>query len=478
MKTKILYFLTACLLLTACSSDEKPFIKGGDHSSEKYLSEGVIADEAATTLHLNLRHLPGILTASCDEYWCDIVKTETDPSMMSTSVELSLDRNDDWTNREAKLTLLVDGCTKNVRIMQKFEERMQPEDDVVYVSRDGGDITVRLKAKVSGNIMADLAFGDQPEWIEFEEVSYDQTNPQKPEYRLHFKSKENKGLGRICGVTVKAEESKAMSHFCLIQQPTIFNEEETISIDKAGKLDILIGTDKDNIRRVRNLKLTGEMNGVDWNALRSFFYKGYAADPSPDAYPVNLDLSDVYSVKGDRTFYSSLGYEPKKSELYVYQDNEIPESAFSWFVNLAGLILPQKTVKINQYAFAHNPSLASIDIPDSVEQISYGAFQACWNLKIVNISDNSRLRRLGRYAFSDCGPIEKMNLPISLTEIDDGCLNFAAKELKVHWPTPPEIRVPPTAKEGSVLYVPKGSAPLYREAFGWNRFNSILEFEE
>ncbi len=465
-------------MLSACNSDEKPFIKGGNSTTETYLLEGVNAEELPTIICLSLRHHPGILTASCDQYWCDIVKTETDPSMISTSVELSLDRNNEWTNRETTLTLSVDGYTKTVRIVQKSEERIQPENDVIYVTREGGDIFVKLKVKVSGKIKVDLAFGDQPEWIEFKDVISNHLNPQNPDCQLHFNSKENIGLGRICGVTLKAEGSDIESRFYLIQQPDFFKEEETISIDKAGTLDILIGTDKENIRRVRNLKLTGEMNGLDWNALRSFFYKGYAADPSPDEYPVNLDLCDVYSVRGDRSYYSDLGYKPMESELYVYQDNEIPQSVFSWFVNLTGLILPQKTVKINQYAFSHNPSLSSIVIPDNVEEIGYGAFQECRNLKKINISDNSHLRRLGRYAFSGCGPIEKMNLPISLTEIDDGYLNFAAKELKVHWSTPPEIRVPPTTNEGSILYVPKGTVPLYQEAFGWNRFPIIQEFEE
>lgn len=364
---------------------------------------------------------------------------------------------------------------------------LQPEDDVIYVAREERDFGVRLKTNVDEKIKVDIKFDGQPAWIDFVETTHANSNPWipgdilhfiTPQCFLHFKTKENNELGRICEVTLSVEGSDIKSRFCIIQQPRLFEEEETIAINNAGTLNVLIGTDKENIRRVRNLKLTGEMNGLDWSALGSFFYKDMAFDPAPDAFPVNLDLSQIYSVRGNRSHYSSWDYPSKESELYVYQDNEIPEKAFERFVNLSGIVLPQKTVKINKLVFSHNTGLTSIEIPDRVEEIGYGAFQACRNLKKINITDNSRLRKLGMSAFSGCGPIENLNLPMSLTEIDHGYLDFAVKELRVHWLTPPELRVPPVVKDVSILYVPKGSTPLYQKASGWNRFPTIQEFED
>ena len=391
--------------------------------------------------------------------------------------------------------LLIASCTSNDMpdlpdikddIAQETDKTLQPEADVVYADREGKDFGVRLATNVSGKIDVDFSFDGPSDWIEFEGTTYADSNPwipgdilhfTSPQCYLHFRTKENTGLGRICRATVTAEGSDIKSEFFIIQQPRLFEEEETITIHNVGTLNVLIGTDKENIRRVRNLKLIGEMNGLDWSALGVFLYKGMAIDPEPDEYPVRFDLSEAISVKGNRSHYSSWGYPAKESELYVNQDNEIPEKAFERYVNLTGITLPQKTVRINQFAFSHNISLTSIDIPDSIEEICYGAFQICRNLEEVNISDNSRLKRLGRYAFSDCGPIAYLNLPLSLTEIDEGYLNLSVKELKVHWPTPPTLRVPPAAMEGSILYVPKGTASLYREARGWNRFPTIREFE-
>lgn len=487
MKTKLIYIIAFFLLAVACSSEDKPFIKGGDSSTSTYLSEGMQTDASATTVDLSFRHLPGILTATCDEYWCKVENTSSDASMTSTDLKLLLDRNYDMTSRKAILTLTVDGITRTIDIIQQAEYILQPEDDIIYAAREERDLGVRLKTNVTGKIKVDFRFDGQPDWIEFVDTTYADSNPwipgdilhfTTPQCYLHFKTLENTGFGRICEATVYVEGSDIKSRFCIIQQPRLFEEEETIAINNAGTLDVLIGTDEENIRRVRNLKLTGEMNGLDWTALRSFFYKDRAMDPEPEAYPVNLDLSQIYSVKGNRSRYSAWNYPGKEPELYVYQDYEIPQGALADYVNLTGIILPEKTVRINSVAFRRNISLTSIDIPDNVEEISNGAFSMCWNLKEINISDNSRLKKLGREAFSGCGPIKYLNLPISLTEIVDGYLDFSIMELKVHWPVPPSLRVPPGVRDESILYVPKGTAPLYRDASGWKRFPTIVEFEE
>ena len=487
MKTKLIYIIAVFLLAISCSSEEKPFIKGGDYPTSIFLSKGMQTDASATTVDLSFHHITGILTVTCDEYWCKVENISSDPSMTSTDVKLLIDKNSDLTSRKATLTLTVDGFTRTIDILQEAEDILQPEDDIIYAAREEKDFGVRLETNVSGEIKVDFRFDGQPDWIEFVDTVYANSNPwipgdilhfTTPQCYLHFKTKENTGLGRICEATLSVGGSDVKSRLCIIQQPRLFDEEETIAINNAGTLDVLIGTDKENIRRVRNLKLTGEMNGLDWTALRSFFYQGMAMDPEPDAYPVKLDLSQIYSVKGNRSHYSAWNYPVKEPELYVYQDYDIPQDALAYYVNLAGIILPEKTVRINSGAFRRSISLTSIDIPDNVEEISNGVFNMCLNLKEINISDNSRLKKLGREAFSGCGPIEYVNLPISLTDIVDGYLDFSVMELKVHWPTPPALRVPPVVREGSVLYVPKGSAPLYQDASGWNRFPTIEEYDE
>lgn len=474
---KIAYLLFFCLFAACSNDEEKAYLIGTDRETEAWLANGLVADAEATTIVLGIKHLPGRISTICHEDWIEISQHDPEVSPTTTDIVVKISGNDGWERRQATLTISTSEVARKVVITQRAKDRMQPKDAVSYIGNEGGEFPVDLKANVPGEIKVSLSFDNDKEWLAFEGVILDHLNPQNPECGLHFKALPNNGTGRICGVKITAEGSKASTEFCIIQQPRQFNEEETINIENAGTLDVLLGSDINNIRNIRRVTLTGQMNGLDWTALRRFFYKGVAADPKPEEYPVVLDLADVVSVYGDRSYYHSYGYKSEDAEFIVSNDYEIPDHALERCVNLMDIILPKTTIKIGNSALANNKNLKAISIPDNVEIIEYGAFQGCHELSHVDISDSSSLRRLGRYAFSGCGPIEFMNLPISLTDTDGGHLSIPIKEMKVHWPVPPELRVPPTVKEGGKLYVPKGSASLYRETAGWNRFPVIEEYE-
>lgn len=488
MKINIISILVACLLIVACNSDEKPFIKGGDAITSTILSEGLQANPSISTINLKFRHLPGIMTATCNLSWIKVVSVSTDESLTSTDLQLLVDRNPHIQSRHATLTLTVDGFTTHMNIEQMAEDMMIPQDEVIYAVREGGDVGVMLETNIKGNIRVDIRCEGQSDWIEYVDSVYAYINPWEPdniphvttgqpECFLHFKTKTNSGFGRICKVTVSAEGSDVKSDFCIIQQPRLFEEKETISIEHAGTLDVLIGTDKKNLCRVRNITLSGEMNGVDWTALNMLLNIGSYMDSRPLDYSVDIDMGMVNMKKGDQSFYSFLGYKPKEAMYHVEADNEIPNNALESSKFLREIILPVNTVKICDHAFSHT-NLSRIDIPDAVEDIGRGAFSDCQYMKIVNISDNSHLRKLGTDAFNSYGTIEYINLPLSLTEIEYGCLNIYVKVMKVHWQTPPVLEFPPFVKDDGILYVPKGTAKLYESAYGWNSFPSILEYEE
>ena len=53
--------------------------------------------------------------------------------------------------------------------------------------------------------------------------------------------------------------------------------------------------------------------------------------------------------------------------------------------------------------FSTCTNLQEIDIPDSVETISFMAFEACKNLSIVRFGKNSKLTTIGSFAFAGTG---------------------------------------------------------------------------
>lgn len=55
-------------------------------------------------------------------------------------------------------------------------------------------------------------------------------------------------------------------------------------------------------------------------------------------------------------------------------------------------------------------------IPETVHNISAGAFLECRNLINILIPDYS-VQTIGRYAFADCISLTHINIPISVTEI-------------------------------------------------------------
>lgn len=476
---KFIYLLAICFVAVAAAScsddDDKAYIEGGDTETMAYLKDGMAVGPGEADIIITLRHSPGNLTASCSEPWAAVHMLQSGAQGNSTSFVVSFDPNLGWNSRRAELTLSVGDVSRSSVIIQRPQERMEIDESETFATNEGGDFGVKMKCNAPGRLDVKLNFGAEKPWLTYEGISVDHLNPANIECYIVFKASPNDGLGRICGVTVSSEGTPATVKFCIIQQPRAFGEDETIAIDHSGSLDVLLGNDTPNLRKIRRLTLTGEMNSMDWSALRRLFYKGAAADPKPEQYPVSLDLGRVISVHGGSSYYRNLGYEPEKPKCTVWRDNEIPENVFELCSNLAGIVLPETTVVIGANALSQNNLLTEVDIPDNVQLIETGAFKGCRNLTRINISDNSKLKQLGSYAFM-CGRIEMLNLPASLTNIEGGYLNCAVKEMRVHWATPPSLRVPPTVKEDSKLYVPEGSAAAYREAFGWNRFPEIVEY--
>lgn len=451
----------------SCSGDDND-IKGADSSTQSYLSKGINVNSAGGTIDLCVNHPVGLLDAVCQASWVDIETEQVQESFVNTLLHLRVDSNGDMLPRSTILRLSVGSVSKEIKIEQAAEGRIECAEEVCYADSDGGELQVTVRTNLS-QLNPKITYASDDEWLTFVDVVKDRL---KPEQTLIFKLRANDGLGRLCSVSLSAD-----ARFCIVQQPRQFSESETIEIENEGTLDVLMGSDIDNIRHVRHLKLVGTMNSIDWSALRKMFVKGYAADPNPASIPVELDLSEIVSVRGDRSYFKKFGYEAEEPEFYCVNNNEIPKNMFSRAQNLYGVILPRTTHTICQNAF-EDTRISSVDIPDAVETIEYGAFQLCADLTEVNIGNASRLTRLERYAFASSGPIKYMNLPATLIDIEAGYLNFAVVELKVHWIVPPQLRVPPATGEESILFVPEGTADAYRASFGWNRFPLIVEFED
>jgi len=101
---------------------------------------------------------------------------------------------------------------------------------------------------------------------------------------------------------------------------------------------------------------------------------------------------------------------------YYYQemdDGVILETCYSEKIPETINGLP--VVEIGRYAFAGNPHITSVTIPDSVTYIGFGAFECCENLKSVEFGEG--IEYVETEAFYGCSSLE--HVTFSETNIDD-----------------------------------------------------------
>ncbi len=108
-------------------------------------------------------------------------------------------------------------------------------------------------------------------------------------------------------------------------------------------------------------------------------------------------------------------------EMFEYEENEDGGITITKYigedpeVKIPENINDKTVTTIGLYAFNHNPSLATVIMPDTIICIDNGAFVGCELLTVVDLSKN--LMRIGHTAFKECKALETIVLPETLTEI-------------------------------------------------------------
>ena len=209
----------------------------------------------------------------------------------------------------------------------------------------------------------------------------------------------------LVGESITAWENDEVSHDATMKEYIVINS-------TAGHLrDAIIAAKKD-FRELRDLKITGEINGVDFYFMRD----------SMDMLS-SLNLKEVKIARTDTLLHFGSGScQPR-----TYEEDEIPEGAMSGKTSLLRLILPDKLKIINVGAFENCKNLTgSLNIPEGVTDIMAGAFASCNNFT-GSLSLPTTLERLGngweKYwyggAFRECGFTCELKLPTNLEYIGE-----------------------------------------------------------
>ena len=195
---------------------------------------------------------------------------------------------------------------------------------------------------------------------------------------------------KLAGESITAWENDDISHDATAKEYII------IDVPKAGTLKECIQAANKDYTKVMNLKITGHINARDFFFMR---------DEMAKLQSLNLKEVKIDALEGTDTWGKP--YEP----------DIIHNDAMQGKKTLQHLVLPDKLVKINEYAFCTCSNLTgSMIIPEGVKEIGSSAFKECSALT-GNLRLPSTLEKIKDNAFQECSFTCELLLPSSVTYI-------------------------------------------------------------
>lgn len=193
-------------------------------------------------------------------------------------------------------------------------------------------------------------------------------------------------------------ENDLVSHDAMTKEYVVINS-------TAGHLKEAIAAANKDFTKIKNLKITGEINAQDFYFMRD-----------------SMDLLSALNLK-EVKIKKSIGYLDGGMVGEIdYDDCQIPCQAMYAKKSLNLLVLPDNLTKIGIAAFGECQNLTgSLNIPEGVTEIEVGAFVNCHAMN-GSISFPSTLKYIGRKedrwwyggTFARCGFNSKLILPSNL----------------------------------------------------------------
>ena len=228
----------------------------------------------------------------------------------------------------------------------------------------------------------------------------------------------------------------------LVSHDATAKEYVVVNCPTAGGLKDAIAAAKLDYTKVTNLKITGEINYVDFYFMRDSM-KALEA----------LNMKDVKII-----------------------DDIIPDRAFL-NTKINYIVLPDKLKKIENDAFCSCPLLGSLNIPEGVEVIEVNAFRSTKLDGTLTLP--STLKKIGEWAFQSTPFTGKLTLPEGLEIIEHNAFGYCKGFYgELHLPNSLksigyEAFLDCSGLTGS-LTIPQSITVIYREAFNGCGFNGNL----
>ncbi|MBR2237477.1 MAG: leucine-rich repeat domain-containing protein [Prevotella sp.] len=220
------------------------------------------------------------------------------------------------------------------------------------------------------------------------------------------------------------------TYYAQIRNIELSNNWVNVELATAGTLgyEVLYTPGVDVLTDVEFLKIKGPLNASDWTDIKNMtnllaldLSEADITDLPNQVFDGKSLLSSVILPEGLKTIgeYAFRGTDIRKMHV-PSTVNTIGQRAFE-STPLAYLTFADNSQMntIGVYAFNNCTSLQSVDFGDNsqLQTISERGFASCTQLKSVNFGSNSVLTTINRGAFFNCYSLQEVQLPNTVTEV-------------------------------------------------------------
>ena len=210
-------------------------------------------------------------------------------------------------------------------------------------------------------------------------------------------------------ITVNKKETTGKYEFVAAGEAITEWESDPVAYDASGREYVIIESEAGRLQQcilsagkdpgeIKNLKVTGEINGADFYFMRDEMDKLEA-----------LNLKEVRIRRGGDKETDEMGLP--------LEEDKIPCNALMSKASLRHVELPSHLKAIGQNAFASCTALTgSLAIPEGVTEVGLYAFHQCSSLN-GNLSLPSTLTTIGEAAFQETRFVSELILPKALKSI-------------------------------------------------------------
>ena len=223
-------------------------------------------------------------------------------------------------------------------------------------------------------------------------------------FTIEVSKKSESGLEfKLVGEDITPWESETITHDGTAREYVVINVPAASTEENVSALKAAIEASDKDYTKIKNLKVTGEVNAFDFYFMRDEMTR-----------LCNVNLEDV--TIADTSQYYINGYSDR-------EENCLPICAFQNKNTLIRVVLPNSITKLGERVFRDCYNLLSVGcIPDNVTHIGDQAFWGCNELQTMNIPQ--KLEYLGSGAFIDCFKLQWNSLPLPNTLREIGSYVF------------------------------------------------------